>query len=178
VTAPAPISRTDEEIISRIIAREGGYVNHPADKGGPTNMGVTQATLADWRGKSVAADDVRALTREEAVAIYRARYLVEPKFDQIADAALRELVVDCGVLHGAGRAARWLQQAVAAKIDGKVGPQTLAAVNAADARVLGIRLTAIRVRALADIVAGNPTQLVFLRGWTRRAVEFLERTEI
>jgi hypothetical protein len=60
--------------LSATLQFEGGYVNHPADPGGATNMGITQRVLADWRGRSVTAADVKALTRAEAAGIYRRLY--------------------------------------------------------------------------------------------------------
>ena len=66
---------TDDDNLARILSHEGGYVDHPLDKGAPTHHGITLATLAEWRGHSVTADDVRRLTVEEAKEIYRQRYI-------------------------------------------------------------------------------------------------------
>jgi hypothetical protein len=83
-TAPVPAEdrittgKTPDEMIDDILAREGGFVNHPADRGGPTNFGVTQATLASWRGREATIDDVRSLTIDEARDIYRTKYYVGP----------------------------------------------------------------------------------------------------
>lgn len=60
--------------LSETLAHEGGYVDHPKDPGGATNMGITQAALSDWRDRPVSRFEVRTLTRVEADAIYRARY--------------------------------------------------------------------------------------------------------
>jgi lysozyme family protein len=67
------MTTTDDAILAAILRREGGFVNHPADRGGPTHYGITQATLQAWRGRAVSEEDVRALSVEEAKAIYRAR---------------------------------------------------------------------------------------------------------
>ena len=66
---------TDDDIIAAIIRREGGFVDHAADRGGPTKYGITLAVLAAWRGKAVYGADVQALTQEEARRIYQAHYL-------------------------------------------------------------------------------------------------------
>ena len=64
-----------ECIINEVIERfEGGYSNHPADRGGPTNMGITQATLSEYLGRPASVDEVRSLSRAQAVAIYRSRW--------------------------------------------------------------------------------------------------------
>ena len=75
---------TVEDMIDDILRREGGYVNHRADRGGPTNYGVTLGTLRRWRGDpTLTAADVKALTREEAREIYRADYFTGPGIDRL-----------------------------------------------------------------------------------------------
>ncbi|VTP69623.1 Predicted lysozyme (DUF847) [Leclercia adecarboxylata] len=71
---------TKDDIFNGILGKEGGYVNHPNDKGGPTNWGVTQAT-ARAHGYT---GDMRNLTREQALAILEADYWYGPRFDQVA----------------------------------------------------------------------------------------------
>lgn len=162
------------DIISEIIRREGGYVNHPADKGGPTKYGITQATLSGWRGRAATAAEVEALTEMEARTIYTDLFVVKPRFGEIGDPRIRELVVDCGVNHGPGNAAKMLQRAAGVPDDGAVGPKTLAAVNAADAWALYLRLLAERIRFYGRIIKRDQTQAVFAEGWLNRAAEFLE----
>tara|TARA_B100000700_G_C15038220_1_gene853878 strand:+ start:2252 stop:2761 length:510 start_codon:yes stop_codon:yes gene_type:complete len=163
-----------DTIIDAIIRREGGYVDHPADRGGPTNHGITQQTLAEWRGHSVSADDVRRLSRDEAREIYAERYFTAPKFDHIEHPPLAALVVDCGVNHGPGRAARWLQHAASVTADGVLGPITLGAVNAADGAALYRRVLAKRARFYGRLITGNPSQGAFAAGWANRLSEFIE----
>lgn len=68
------------ELIEALIEREGGYVNHPADCGGPTRWGITEAVArAHGYGGAVAS-----LPREEAEAIYRRLYWQRPRFHQVA----------------------------------------------------------------------------------------------
>jgi lysozyme family protein len=162
---------TDDDIIDEIVAREGGYVDHPADRGGPTNRGITLQTLAAWRGRAVTAADVAAMGETEARDIYRRRYIEAPGFHRIQDDALRSQVIDCAVLHGPHRAAKLLQAALGVAQDGIVGRQTLAALD--HAPDVATRLAAHRLRYIAEIVAGNPSQVAFLRGWVNRATEFL-----
>lgn len=163
-----------EDVISAILRREGGYVNHPADRGGPTKYGITVATLAQWRGHPVDGADIAGLTEEEARRIYGALYITRPKFDLIADERLRALVIDCGVNHGVGTAAKMLQRAAGVTDDGKVGPATLAAVNGADAGRLYLRVLAERIKFYGRIITNDPKQSAFAAGWMARAAEFLE----
>ena len=161
------------DLIDDIINREGGYVDHPADRGGPTKYGITLTTLTEWRGEPVTPADVEALTIDEARRIYQARYIVRPRFNQIEDERLRAQIVDAAVLHGPYRAARWLQRAAGVTIDGVVGPQTLRAVNGADAGALGRRFAAHRIRKIGRILSADHSQAVFAAGWLNRATRFL-----
>ncbi len=165
-----------DRLIDGIIDREGGYVNHPADRGGPTKYGITKATLERYLGKEVQDRAVREMPREMAVAIYRSLYIVGPGFHKIEDARLRAQVVDAGVMHGTGWAARRLQEVAGVRVDGIIGPVTLKAVNF-QAKIDGLsgRFAARRIRKIARIVRRNPSQLVFLVGWIDRAASFLER---
>jgi ferredoxin-NADP reductase len=87
---------TIEQILDDILRREGGYVNHPADRGGPTNFGITAQTLGSWRklGRPATAAEVQALTEPEARAIYRQQYITGPGFETITHPALLHLLVD------------------------------------------------------------------------------------
>lgn len=156
-----------------MIAREGGFVDHPADRGGPTKFGVTQATLAAWRGRPVTREQVRDLPVEDARAIYLDRYVRQPGYDRIEDERLREHVVDAAVLHGPARATRWLQEVAGVKADGILGPVTARAVNRLPADVIGRRFAVHRIRFLGRLVTGDPSQAVFCAGWLNRATHFL-----
>lgn len=162
-------------LIDRILDREGGYVNHSADKGGPTNYGITQATLSRHRGRQVTAQEVRALTKDEARNIYVVDY-VEP-FAFIDDARLLDLVVDCGVNHGVKNAAKFLQYAAGVEQDGVIGPRTKGAVQRTSWRKLYARVLSIRFKFYGSIITKNPKQSVFALGWMTRAAAFLEALE-
>lgn len=167
------------DIINAILRREGGYVDHPADKGGPTNHGITLGTLSDWRGRPATAEDVRALTHEQAAIIYRQRYLYDPGLDEVHDDNLQALLVDCAVNHGPGRAVKFLQQALGnVQVDGDLGPRTRTAMNNALNTVGGDCLysavLAQRARFYGRIITNNPSQAVFAAGWMARLAEFIE----
>src|SRR5262245_46508530 len=78
---------TDDEIIERILKFEGGFVNNPFDKGGPTNLGITAAELGRVRnlGRPATIEEIQGLTRAEAISIYKKSYIADPKFDQVPD---------------------------------------------------------------------------------------------
>ena len=89
-------------IQSYVLASEGGYVNHPRDPGKATNMGITIATLRAWRGRPVTNADVRDLSQEEALQIYKAQYWDTVRADQLP-LGLDYLTFDYGVNSGPGR---------------------------------------------------------------------------
>ncbi|MDO5621197.1 MAG: glycoside hydrolase family 108 protein [Paracoccus sp. (in: a-proteobacteria)] len=157
--------------LAEVLAHEGGYVDHPKDPGGATNMGITRATLAAWRGRAVSKAEVKALTRAEASQIYKARYWDVVKGDNLPRGV--DLVTfDPAVNSGTARGARWLQQALGVTADGKIGPATLAAANRAD------RVTTIK-QACANrmgFLRGLGTWATFGRGWSRRVASIEARS--
>ena len=168
-----------DRVLDEVIRREGGYVDHPADRGGPTKFGITQATLAKWCGRAVTADDVYRLSEAEARQIYRTRYVIAPGYAGIRDQQLAGLVVDCCVLYGEDDASPWLQQAANAlgaglKVDGQCGPKTIAAVNALPADRLIRLICAARLRKMGRVITDSPKQAAFAAGWANRLAEFVE----
>lgn len=165
---------TIEDVISGVLAKEGGFVDDALDKGGPTNRGVTAATLGAYRnlGRAATRDEVKALTEDEARAIYRARYITGPGLDALPEWLL-PLVVDDAVLSGPRTAITTLQQVIGVVADGEIGPKTVRAIAAKDPTALCRDLVTARVLRFARIVETNPSQLLFLRGWLSRALSFL-----
>ena len=166
----------DDTLLDGLIAREGGYVDHPADRGSATKYGVTARTLGMWRqlGRPATRAEVQALELQEARNIYRQIYIVGPGFDAITTPALRALVVDDGILSGPATAIETLQRCLGIRDDGVFGPRTRAAVEAADPVTLHVRIVKARVIRYAQIVEADPTQAVFIEGWARRALGFLD----
>ena len=128
-----------DALIDQLIEREGGYVNHPADKGGPTCFGITEP-VARAHGYAGA---MRSLPRHEAAAIYRRLYWLRPCLDQVAKRSERIAaeLFDTGVNMGPAVATTFLQRALTAlnrnakdyadlTPDGRVGPLTLHALDA------------------------------------------------
>ncbi len=150
--------------VDEILEREGGYVNHPRDRGKCTNRGITIAVLQEWRGVPVTCADVRALTELEARQIYRARYWNAVHGDSLAR-GLDLMVFDGAVNSGPGRSAKWLQEALRVEVDGAIGPMTLraaAAVN--DVSAVIRRIVHIRMAFLRRL----DTWPDFGDGWTKR----------
>ena len=103
-----------------ILHHEGGYVNHPKDPGGETNLGVTKKVYEYFGGTK----DMKDLTREDVEPIYKKNYWDRVKGDQLP-AGLDLCVFDFGVNAGTGRAAKFLQKIIGTTVDGGIGPNTL-----------------------------------------------------
>lgn len=166
-TAPPPPPKAAgdnfDSCVAITLAQEGGFSDAGGDPGGATNFGITLKTLQEWRGREATAEDVRALTRAEAVEIYRAGYWNPARCGDLP-AGVDLMVFDFGVNAGPRTAVKCLQEAVGVAADGSVGPQTLAAVQGADARqVIGAmsRSRMAYYRRLPDFDR-------FGAGWTRR----------
>lgn len=172
---------TIETLIDEVIDREGGYVDHPADTGGPTRWGITQA-VARAQGF---VGDMRVLPRDEAVAIYRRLYWLRPGFDQVDRRAptISAELFDTGVNMGPAVAAGFLQRALNAlnrgasdypdvALDGRIGAQTLAALDAFLARrgagaqtVLLKAVEALQGERYVALAEARPANEAFLYGW-------------
>lgn len=114
--------------LAEVLKHEGGFVNHPQDPGGMTNLGVTKATYEDWVGHEVNERIMRGLTVSHVRALYKVKYWDAVRCDDLP-AGLDLCVFDFAVNAGPNRAARYLQNMVGAKADGQIGPQTLSLVT-------------------------------------------------
>jgi lysozyme family protein len=152
-----------DEALKHIFHWEGGYVNHKDDPGGRTNLGVTQRVWEDWTGKPATEADMRGLTLEMVSPLYKKRYWDAIRGDELPS-GVDICVVDCAVNAGPGRAARFLQQAVGATVDGQIGPKTLAAVTAMPADELIEKFCDLREAHYKSL----STFATFGKGWMRR----------
>ena len=158
-----------DKCFEMLLAHEGGFVNHPDDPGGATNLGVTKRTLQNYLGRHVSMDEMRNLTPEDVKPIYRLNYADAVCFDDLP-AGLDWAMLDWAVNSGSGRAAMALQKIVGAKQDGAIGPKTLQAVaNYEAAETIG-KLHDSRQK----FYEGLSHFKTFGRGWTRRNKETLK----
>lgn len=170
-----------DALIDEVIAREGGYSNHPADRGGPTRWGVTErvARAHGYRG------DMRDYPREEAVCVYRRLYWLRPGFDKVAELAPRVAaeLFDTGINMGPEVAISFLQRGLNAlnrgavdyadiPLDGRLGPGTLAALagfrrarGAKGEEVLLKAIEALQGERYVELAERRPANEAFLYGW-------------
>lgn len=162
-------------MIDAILQREGGYVDHPLDAGGPTNYGITQSTLSAWSGRAMTAAEVVALDETTARTIYKNVYFIQPGFDAVADAATQELLFDYAVNSGPGAAVSSLQVALrdmglyTGGVDGIIGPlcrQGLRAV--ANWGELYYRIKCERFETYLRYIGRRNDQAAFATGWANR----------
>ena len=155
--------------LQHMLRHEGGFINHPRDPGGMTNLGVTARTWEDWIGHAPSEKEMRELTPEKVAPLYKRKYWDAIKGDDLPS-GVDYCVFDCAVNSGPGRAAKMLQEVVGVKPDGGIGPITLAAVKAVDPVVLISKYSDKRLQFWQSL----PTFETFGKGWTRRGNEVKE----
>ena len=155
-----------EKCLETILHHEGGYVNHPDDPGGETNLGVTKRVYEEWGGTK----DMKDLTVEDVAPIYKKNYWDRVKGDELPS-GLDLCVFDFGVNAGTGRAAKYLQNMVGATADGAIGPATLRTVHAY-VQIEGLEHTIGEYQHKRQgYYEGLKHFATFGRGWTRRVSE-------
>lgn len=162
-------------VMDHIFKVEGGYSNHPKDSGGATNLGITAATLAAHRKvKSVTADDVKSLTKEEATEIYDSRYWDRMSLDLVSNWKLQMAIMDQGVNRGVGTAVRMAQVLANTQfkagltVDDDLGPKTAKFLNSVDRETFVREYIQQAQLGYWDIVTRKPDQSVFFKGWLNR----------
>jgi len=155
------------QCIAKILVHEGGFVNHPKDPGGITNMGVTKRVYEEWVGHEVSEQDMRDLDEDDVRPIYQKNYWDRIKGDKLPS-GLDLCVFDFGVNAGTGRAAKYLQKMIGTTADGGIGPNTLKAVKAY-VKENGLVETIKKYQAnRQDYYESLSTFETFGRGWTVR----------
>lgn len=158
-----------DKCLEMLLKHEGGFVNHPRDPGGATNLGVTKKTYEAWIGHSVSIDEIKELTVEDVAPIYKARYWDAVRGDELPS-GVDWAVFDWGVNSGPSRAAKALQKAAGASQDGKIGPLSLRAVANHEPKDLIERIYHTRQNFYERLSTFD----TFGKGWTRRNKETLE----
>lgn len=164
------MDRNFARALPKLLAHEGGFVNHPKDPGGATNKGLTLASMRAYVKPNATIADLKKITDEQVSAVYYKQYwapIMGPDLPSGVDYAVFDLAVNSGV----ARAARMLQKVLGVTQDGKIGPQTLAAAEKADDRETIKQLCAARLAFLRSL----KTWPTFGKGWQRR-VEDVQAT--
>lgn len=165
--------------LDHVLALEGGWANDPHDPGGPTNKGITLATYAAYRGVAITSEthdslirDLRSISPQVTREIYYRRFWRGGHCNDLPP-PLAFMHFDAGVNHGVNGAARMLQRAVGAEVDGEIGPETIGAARRSSQKQ--------SVRKYAEVRRTHYRRLKhfwrFGRGWLRR-VDLTERRAI
>ena len=189
------IMSTFEKAIPIVLAHEGGYVNHPSDPGGATSFGISLRFLADYpdlgdfdHDGDVDINDIKLMTREDAVEIYRTAWWDKFGYERIEDQTIATKVFDLSVNMGAKRAHILLQVALNRAFglqiaaEGNLGPITVGAINSAvDGDGEQVLLDAYCDEAWGfyqRLVQKKPSSAVFLKGWKNRAFHLGRANEL
>lgn len=176
-----------DQYIKQLVQTEGGYVDHPDDRGGPTNWGITQETARAF-GYHARMQD---MPRSVADAIYKHRYWENPRFDLVAmhSEAIAQELLDTGVNMGPATAAKFLQRSLNVlnqqqklysdiAADGAIGNMTLAALRACLGHrgkqgelVLLRMLNSLQGARYIELAEKSASQESFIHGWFANRVE-------
>lgn len=155
-----------EKALTAVLKSEGGFVNNKDDPGGMTNLGCTKAVWEEHCGHPVDEKAMRALTPADVAPLYKRKYWDKIQGDELPE-GVDYAVFDCAINSGPGRAAKFLQSCVGVDPDGGIGPKTLAAVKAFNAKQLVEDYSKRRLSFMMDL----PTWGTFGKGWSRRVAE-------
>lgn len=155
-----------------MIVNEGGYKlsNVSGDRGGMTYAGIARNMWPRWEGWA----SIDAGSEPPAVLVkqfYKANFWDPLRLDDVMSQSIARSIFDFGVNAGTGTAAKLAQVVVGVTPDGKIGPQSLAALNLADPDLFAARYTIAKMARYRDIVVRDRTQQKFLLGWLNRTLK-------
>ena len=166
------MSNKFSEALEVILHHEGGYVNHPKDPGGETNLGVTKRVYEDFGGEK----EMKDLTKADVEPIYKKNYWDRVKGDDLPE-GLDLCIFDFAVNAGPGRAAKFIQRLVNTTVDGGIGPNTLKCIND-HVDNYGVSTTIDQYQSERhNYYQSLSTFDTFGRGWTRRVDEVTEKAK-
>lgn len=157
-----------KKLIPFILKWEGGFANHPDDKGGATNKGITIATFRHFFGSGATVEQLKAMTDEQWETVFRKGFWNPFKGNEIRNQSIANICVDWAWCSGATTAIKQVQRLLGVAADGVVGNITLGAINNADPEKLFEKIKSARLAFVEAIVKRDASQQVFLKGWRNR----------
>ena len=168
---------TIEKLVDFVLKWEGGYVDHPNDPGGATNMGVTIGTVKNLGLKydkngdgKITKEDVKRITKRDAIDIMKENYWDKCKADQIDSQTVANILVDWYWMSGVN-ATKGIQRLVGVSVDGKIGKDSLKAINETsqiNEQKFVEQLYQVRKEFYNTIIKRNSKLESFRKGWTNR----------
>ena len=159
-----------QKCLEMLLHHEGGFVNHPQDPGGMTNLGVTKAVYDRWIGREATKSEMMDLKPDDVAPIYKKNYWDRVRGDDLPS-GVDWCAFDWAVNSGSGRPAKAIQRAVGAAADGAIGPMTLQAIMNHEPKMIIESVFNQRQKFYESL----RTFETFGRGWTRRNKETLDQ---
>ena len=160
-----------ELLMPLLLKWEGGYVNDPDDLGGATNKGVTLCTFRQFYGNDKTVDDLKRITDEQWLHIFKTGYWDMCKADLIHNQSMANLIVDFCYNSG-NHAIKILQKLLGVSADGVVGSITITALNENCSRNFFYQYQSARLNFLEDICKSRPANRKFMNGWRNRVLSY------
>lgn len=154
--------------VKKVLIHEAGYADHPNDRGGPTNYGITKKTYENFVGRSVSKSEIKNMPKGNAIQIYKTMYWDKVMGDDIDSYPIAFAIFDQAVNRGISRAIRQAQDVLGVYQSGKMTRGLVERLNNVDEQAFIERYLDESEQAYKNIVSANPTQQVFLRGWLNR----------
>ena len=152
-----------KECLDLVLKSEGGFVNHPSDPGGMTNLGVTKRVWQEYTGHEADEKEMRSLTPEKVAPLYEQKYW-RPCYGEVLPRGLDFVVFSMGVNAGPGRSVKLLQQSIGCVPDGIIGPRTRGLISDSNTATLIAKFSETR-REYYRALKTFPT---FGKGWLNR----------
>lgn len=159
-----------EMCFEMVLKHEGGFVNHPKDPGGMTNLGVTKKNWEAFLDQDVSESEMRALTPDMVKPFYKKNYWDKIRGDELP-AGVDYAAYDLAVNSGTGRAAKYLQEIAGVPADGVIGPRSVEAIKKCDAESAVEAICTMRL----DFLKGLGNFETFGKGWTTRVNDVMAK---
>lgn len=166
-----------DKAVNKVLLHEGGFVNHPNDRGGATNWGITQKVYEDFIGRSVSIDEIKNMPKGNAVRIYKEQYWDKVKGDEIKSYAIAFALFDQAVNRGHVSATKQAQKVLDIYPDGIFGNETLKHINNFNEKKFLEEYLKYSEDFYRTLVRNNPSQEVFLKGWLNRVESIRDYVE-
>lgn len=154
--------------VEKVLKHEGGFVDHPADRGGATNWGITQKVYEKFKGRAVTLAEMKNMPKSDAIAIYKAEYWDKVGGGQLKFYSIAFVIFDQAINRGVGSAVMQAQRIAGVKADGAMGPKTIAAINTMGETDFMSKYLAASLNFYESVVKNRPSQSAFIDGWRNR----------
>jgi lysozyme family protein len=149
-----------KECLELVLKSEGGWVNHPQDPGGETNLGVTKRVWEEYVGHPV--DSLKNLTKEDVAPLYEQKYW-RPCYGEVLPWGINYLVFSMGINAGPGRSIKLFQSSLGCVPDGVIGPKTRELISASNSSTLIAKFSEVRREYYRSL-----NKPMFIKGWLNR----------